>query len=156
MGCGTFQVPGTLDTGTRTSITKADMKRLQVLQNKVMRLETGMDYNTSTSELLYRTKKLSVHQMVAYSTAVQLFNIYRNQEPKYHYNRLFVTSHDITTRGNIVNRVEFSLSLCKASFFYQGSRLRISLPGHVRESRNIEVFKRLCKAWIKANVRIKP
>ena len=128
----------------------------EVLQNKVMRLETGMDYNSSTSELLHRTKKMSVHQLVAYSTAVQLFNIYKNQEPKYHYHRLFVTPQDITTRGSIINRVEFSLSLCKASFFHQGSRLWVSLPGYVRESRNIEVFKKLCKPWIKANIKTKP
>ena len=94
---GLWDIPGTFDTGTRTSITKADMKRLQVLQNKVMRLETSLDYKTPTSELLNRTKKLSVHQLVAYTTAVQVYNIYRNQEPRYHYNRLFISSQDIIT-----------------------------------------------------------
>ena len=153
---GLWDIPGTFDTGTRTSITKADMKRLQVLQNKAMRLETSLNYKTPTSELLNRTKKLSVHQLVAYTTAVQVYNIYRNQEPRYHYNRLFLSSQDITTRGSIVNRIDFSLSLCKSSFFHQGSRLWGSLPGHVRDARNIGTFKTLCKTWIVANIKIKP
>ena len=58
---GLWGIPGTFDTGTRTSTTKTDMRRLQVLQNKVMRLETHMDYKTPLSELLHKTNKLSVH-----------------------------------------------------------------------------------------------
>ena len=50
---GLWDIPGTFDTGTRTSTTKTDMRRLQVLQNKVMRLETHMDFKASTSELLH-------------------------------------------------------------------------------------------------------
>ena len=73
-----------MDNTTRTSITKADMRRLQVLQNKTMRLETNVDYRTPTAELLLKTGKLSVHQMVAYTTAVQVYNISRHQEPRYH------------------------------------------------------------------------
>ena len=41
---GLWDIPGTMDNTTRTSITKVDMRRLQVLQNKTMRLETNMDY----------------------------------------------------------------------------------------------------------------
>ena len=67
---GLWDIPGTVDNTNRTSITKNDMKRLQVLQNKTMRMETGLDYKTPTAELLRRTRKLSVHQMIAYSTEV--------------------------------------------------------------------------------------
>ena len=152
---GLWDIPGTMDNTTRTSITKVDMKRLQVLQNKTMRLQTNMDYRTPTSELLIKTGKLSVHQMVAYTTAVQVYNISRNQEPRYHYDRLFTGIQDFQTRGGDQKRVEFSLSLGRASFFYQGARMWGSLPGIVKNAGNVGIFKKMCKTWIKTNIKIK-
>ena len=55
------------------AIAKEDMKKLQVLQNKTLRLITGHDYTTSTATLLETTKMMSVHQLVAYHTACQIF-----------------------------------------------------------------------------------
>ena len=153
---GVWAIPGTLDNSTRTSITKADMKRLQVLQNKTMRLETNMEYRTPTTELLARTRKLSVHQMVAYTTAVQVYNISRQQEPRYHYDRLFTGVEDALTRGGAQKHVDFSLSLGRASFFYQGARIWGSLPGNVKDAGNVTTFKKMCKTWIKANIKVKP
>ena len=153
---GLWDIPGTVDTTSRTSITKADMMRLQVMQNKTMRLETNLGYRTPTTELLSRTRKLSVHQMVAYSTAVQMFNISRTKEPKYHYDRLFDGQDDFLTRGGAGKRVEMKLSLGRSSFFYQGSRIWAALPGYLKSATNANYFKKTCKKWIKANIKIKP
>ena len=151
-----WDIPGNLDNSTRTSMNKVDMKRLQVLQNRTLRLETNMNHRTPTQELLIRTGKLSVHQMIAYTTAVQVYNVSRNKEPKYHYNRLFTGVEDFQTRGGAEKRVDFSLSLGRGSFFYQGSRIWGILPGNVKDSRNVAIFKKLCKTWIKANIKVKP
>lgn len=151
-----WDIPGNLDNSTRTSMNKVDMKRLQVLQNKTMRLETNLNHRTPTQELLIRTGKLSVHQMIAYTTAVQVYNVSRNKEPKYHYNRLFTGVEDFQTRGGAEKRVDFSLSLGRGSFFYQGSQIWGTLPGNVKDSRNVAIFKKLCKTWIKANIKVKP
>ena len=86
---GLWDIPGTMDDSIRTSITKTDMRRLQVLQNKTMRLETNLDYRTPTSQLLKQTGRLSVHQMVASSTAVQVYKIKTSQQPRYHHERQF-------------------------------------------------------------------
>ena len=102
---GIWNIPGTVDNSIRTSITMKDMKRLQVLQNKTMRLETNLDFQTPTSDLLKQTGKLSVHQMVAYSTSVQMYNISRTYEPSYHYERLFTGKRDSLTRGGADRRV---------------------------------------------------
>ena len=147
---GLWDIPWTMDNTTRTSITKVDMKRLQVLQKETMRLQTNMDYRTPTSELLIKTGKLSVNQMVAYTTTVQVYNISRHQETRYH------GIQDFQTRGGAQKRVEFSLSLCEASFFYQGARMWGSLPGIVKNAGNVGIFKKMCKTWIKTNIKIKP
>ena len=48
-----WNIPGeNADNSTRTSFTKCDLRRLQVLQNKIMRLQTGLPFGTATSFLL--------------------------------------------------------------------------------------------------------
>ena len=83
---GVWNLPGDMrDETTRSkSIAKEDIRKLQVLQNKCMRMLTNMDRDTATSTLLHRTKFLSVHQMIAQHTAVQVFNVFKNRLPLYH------------------------------------------------------------------------
>ena len=60
-----WQIPGSMDedqnTRTSPSITKEDVRKLQVLQNKCLRMVTNSDYKTPTSELIMKTNCLSVH-----------------------------------------------------------------------------------------------
>ena len=84
-------LPGVLDEEVRksTAITKEDFRRIQVLQNAVMRIKTGLDREASLSTMCQQSGYLSVHQMGAYHTACQVFKVYKDHTPSYHYNRLF-------------------------------------------------------------------
>ena len=134
------------DEETRKGIafTKEDLRKLQVLQNKVMRLMTGMEPDTSTAQLCSLTNQLSVHQLTAYHSVNQVHKIYYRQKPSYHFNRLFGQRHDITTRGvaSMQARVDFDLSLARTSFFYQSSRLWNQLPMNMKLNTNYENFKK--------------
>ena len=72
-----WHIPGSLDEETRTStsITKDDLKKLQVLQNKCMRIICSSDYKTPTSVLLQKTNALSVHQLMAQLSLSQIIII---------------------------------------------------------------------------------
>ena len=63
------------------SVTKEDMRKLQVLHNQVMRTITGLDQGTSTDLLCNRSNQLSVHQLVAYHTLNLVFKINREMKP---------------------------------------------------------------------------
>ena len=65
-----WDIPGSLDEEKRTSasLTKDDLRKLQVLQNKCLRLITNCDYKTPTETLLQRTNMLSVNQLTAQLT----------------------------------------------------------------------------------------
>ena len=145
-----WQIPGSLDVDlnnrTSPSITKEDVRKLQVLQNKCLRMITNSDYKTPTSVLLSKTNSLSVHQKMAHLTLSQVFSIYKTKQPAYHHARLF---------GN-PQRVEFKLSLARSHFFYQSSRLWAALPEHIKLSNNKHTFKKHCKTWIKNNIMQKP
>ena len=67
------------------SITKAEMRKLQVMQNKCMRMMTSSDRSTPTTLLLQISNQLSVHQTVAQQSAVQVFNVLRNKAPAHHH-----------------------------------------------------------------------
>ena len=80
---GIWDIPGQLDDGNKLSMNRNDMRKLQVLQNKVLRLETNLDRSVPTSTLLEKSGSLSVHQLGAYHTAVQVFKISQDKKPAY-------------------------------------------------------------------------
>ena len=159
-----WNIPGSMDVENRISpsITKDDLRRLQVLQNKCLRLLTNSKYDTPTSTLLQKTNLLSVHQLTAHLMLSQVYNINQTRLPSYHYNRLFDQNNfNIGTGTRSMqlyepNRIEFKHSLARTNFFYQSSRLWAALPFSIKGARNKYTFKKQSKSWVKANVSIKP
>ena len=86
-GLDTMQIGDT----RHNSFTKASLRALQTLLNKVMRLLTKKGYDTPILTLLEETEMLSVHQLIAYSTIVTTFKIRKSKEPLYLANRLGFT-----------------------------------------------------------------
>ena len=137
-------------------ITKEEMRRLQVLQNKTLHLISGLGYDTSTKSLVETCNSLSVHQLVVYHTACQTYKIRGSKYPEYHYNRLFSNiNHKSRHSRNEISRVDFNLSLARGSFFYQAPQVWNSLPGYVKSAKSLSIFKKKCKKWIKNNVTVK-
>ena len=156
-----WNIPGSTEEEIRSpSLTKDDVLKLQGLQNKCLRILTNSDYRTPTTTLLQKTKKMSVHQQIAYQTLSQVYSVFETKLPVYHYRRLFekVDCNTDTRSNNYygINRVEFKLSLCRTNFFYQASRLWASLPTNIKSARNRSMFKMKCKSWVKDNISVKP
>ena len=159
---GIWDIPGQASDGNKVSIGKQDMKRLQVMQNKTLRLLTRADRSTPTSTLTNLARCLSVHQLGAYHTANQVFQVHQSRMPVYHQARLFQNNHSLEdqvtlrSQNNLQSRVNFNLSTCRSSFFYQGAKLWSALPMDIKSSRNSEQFKSRCKKWIERNIKVKP
>ena len=68
-----WNIPGSLDEELRSSssLTKEDLRKLQVLQNKCLRLVTNSDYKTPTKVLLQKTKCAPAHGPVELVAGVQ-------------------------------------------------------------------------------------
>ena len=79
-----WQIPGTQEEDTRSSsITKEDIRKIQVLQNKCLRIVTNSDYKTPTAALLQKTNRLSVHQQIAHLCLSEVFSIRQSKAPSY-------------------------------------------------------------------------
>ena len=141
-------------------MTVADCNRLQVVQNNVMRILTGARMRTSTKDLLAETKSLSVHQMIAYTTLMMVFNVMEYGKPEYLAKKLHYaknSGHEEGGRGGLKLRVpDYSLDISRAGFLYRGARLFNMLPRILREEKKRGLFKTGLRKWITNNVSIRP
>ena len=65
------------------AFTKHDNQRLQVLQNKVLRMKTGLPFNTPTVQLTEAAGQMSVHQLTAYTTLLTVHKTLVRGQPHY-------------------------------------------------------------------------
>ena len=108
---GVWDIPGVLsDNIKKTSIGKSDMRKLQVLQNKVLGLQTRMTYGTPTSTLLVKANQLSVHQLIASYSMTLVYKVISTKQPHHHFKRL-VTEDNVGpgTRSLQEKRIKFNL-----------------------------------------------
>ena len=116
-----------------SSISKEDMRKLQVLQNKIMRIETGSAYDTPTKTLLKDCNYLSVHQLVAFHSGIQIPKTLTSKLPMYHIKRMenSTQSPESVWAENHI-QIDFNLSLAKSSFFHQATRIWNLIPKEIK------------------------
>ena len=92
---------------------------LQVQQNRVARLVTGLGWWTPTATLLLQCGWLSIRQLVVYHSLLLLFKIKQKQRPEYIFSRISSKFKRVTrnaTFGGIRDDINFSSSLANQSF----------------------------------------
>ena len=93
----------------QNSFTKACLKSLQVLENKVLRLLTGHGYDTPVLQLLEDSGFLSVNQLIAFSIIKTVYKIKISGEPLYLAERLGLGVHQQDRPGRLAQRRMLSL-----------------------------------------------
>ena len=138
------------DNSTRNmSFTKEDNRKLQVLQNRVMRLLNGMKLGTPT------TKSLSVQQMIAFQTLIMLHKVVINAKPVYLAARLKLRNYGARSQGKLI-KVNHNLSTSRAGFIYRSSKLFNNLPEELRKETNLRKFKTGVRKWVLETISAKP
>ena len=146
------------DTTTRySSYTKEDNRKLQVLQNTVMRLLTGSSRGTPTTDLLKLTNTLSVQQLVAFHTLVMVFKIITTSRPAYLARKLKVSTQEVLQRcqGTIIPARQ-SLSITRGGFIFRGTQLYNSLPQALRKEKNLKKYRDAVRTWVQENILARP
>ena len=143
-----------------TAFTRGDNRKLQVLQNKVMRLQSGLPFRTSTLHLTEATGDLSVQQLTAHTTLVTAQRSMYFQSPQYLSDRLQVRTHQgnpaLPVRHLNTLQKQSNLTLARSSFFCRASALFNQLPPNMRDYLNPKQFKKKSKAWVKRNIQVRP
>ena len=143
-----------------TNFTKEDCRRLQVLQNKMLKLRSGLPYDFPTNDLLKTTGELSVHQLVAYHTLLQTNKTLISKKPSYIYEKLNLRTAGENSvfpqRQSHTIQIKKRLTLSRSCFIYRGASLFNLLPMELRISKNEKHFKTEVKVWVKTNIAIGP
>ena len=140
-----------------TSYTKEDNRKIQVLQNRVMKLQTGMRAGTPTTTLLKLTKSLSVQQMIAFQTLIMVHKVVYNSRPAYLADRLklIVDGALDRNRGKLFQASQ-KLSTSKAGFIYRGSKLFNCLPELLRIEPDLKKFRVGARSWVMETISARP
>ena len=144
-----------------STITKEDMRKLQVLQNKVLRMKSNTkDLNTPTTELLACTGDLSVQQLGAFHTVLCIFKIIRSGKPRYLAEKLQLRQavHGQIFPHRQINTIQVHrvLTLSRSGFLYRGAQLWNHLPPEMRKESRLQVFKSQLRRWIISTVPARP
>ena len=144
-----------------SALSKEDIRKLQVLQNRVLRLKCrNHDLHTPTVELLNSCGDLSVHQLGAYHTVLQVFKIIKSGQPTYLSEKLLLrkpNDHGIFPQRHLNTiKVRGHLTLSRSAFFYRGAQLWNSLPSDLRSCSELSTFRQELRRWIRATVPVKP
>ena len=145
-----------------SGFTREDSRKLQVIQNKVCRMKTGLGYEVSSKSLLQADDDLSIHQLTAYHTLVTVHKIKVSQKPRYIDQRLpFRPSNDDDDEEPHRNSKKIyvgnqELNMSRAGFVYRGGHLWNQLPTTMRTLSTTVQFKQQVRGWVKQNVTIKP
>lgn len=139
--------------------TKEEIRQMQVIQNRAMRLILNCDYMTSTKFMLEAMNWLSISQMIRYNVLIYIYKMLNGLLPKYLSSKLILTNtvHDRNTRQNNEYNLRlpnYSSALCQNTIFYKGVQMYNALPNVVKMSQSLNIFKEKCRKFVKDNYEI--
>ena len=145
------------DISTRyMSFTREDNRKLQVLQNSVMRLLSGAARGTPTTTLLQLTDTLSVQQLVASQTLIMVYKVIKTSKPTYIAQRLNLRNMDKHGEGSKISVPAHKLSTTKGGFILRGIQLYNRLPDQVKNEKNLKKFREAVRTWVIRNISARP
>ena len=143
------------------AFTKKDCNRLQILQNKVLRMKLNYPpRHTSCIDLVKMTGNFSIHQLIAYHTLLQVHKTTQTNKPRYLSDRLILRKPDNSAIFPMRNlntiEVNRNLTVSRSGFIFRGADLWNKLPIDIRSCDKLETFRTKVKNWIREKVPVKP
>ena len=129
-------------------------RKLQVLQNKMLRTILGININSHVNmqKLRNKIKMFSVNQMCIYHTFLEAFNVFRNKSSEQIQTKWEKTEKNYKFRNAKDLNVPDKPSEKCTGFSYTGAKLFNSLPSTIKDTEKIDTFKNLIKKWIWENI----
>ena len=123
------------------------VNQIQVLQNKAARIVCSAPPRAKRLDLFKKVEWLTVQQLIAFHTLLQIFKIRQQKEPKYLYEHLWRDS-----RNGRIFVPKHNLSVTAKSFCFRGTSLWNSLPRSLRDMEKLSLFKKEARKWVDMNV----
>ena len=135
-----------------SGLTKTHQRRLQVMQNKVIRFLLNADTRTHIGPAQFtQVQMLPVELRVQQLKLNHMYNIFHNKAPSYLASS-FTSTHNIHIINTRSSNRSFSIPHVKSfghtSFRFTGARLWNQLPNHIQYSDSKSVFKSRVKQFL--------
>ena len=127
--------------------TKAEVRLLQVQQNRAARLVLRMPPRSSRSLMFDKLGCMTVAQLIAYHTLIAVFRVRQTREPE---DLASILSRDNHTYHIIMKNKD--LVLYRESFVFRGAVLWNRLTLNMRKETEIRNFKKSIRGWVGENV----
>ena len=134
-----------------TAFTREDNRKLQVLQNMVLRMKTKMPRGTATSTLLS-----SSGISLCNSSLTTLQKMIHSGKPDYITRKLSMNTNAAITRQENMIKLNSNLTVTRGAYLYRASSIYNNLPPEMRVNMNPKLCKSRAKAWVRQNIPTKP
>ena len=137
------------------------IKAAQVIQNRAARLVTKLSWFTPQRILLNQTNWLSIRQLIAYHTILQLWRARKNKEPKYIFSninrkpnyRTRSVAAGVPDAEGYFQIPSTQKASTKKGIMTRGPTLWNTLPMELRTYQgSLQIFKKKLRTWIKNNL----
>ena len=122
--------------------------KLQLLQNRVVRIITDTSYDSADHPLLLTELGwLNIRQLIMFDLGIVMFKTNRGMTPQ-SVNNMFNNISDIhhyQTRGSLQDnyfRIPINKQITKTALSYSGPKLWNDIPGSIKDSPSLETFKK--------------
>lgn len=135
---------------------ECDLQKLQVQQNKVMRLILKCKRETNVKGMLTTLNWLSVRQLIYFNVLLLIYKMQNDLLPNYLCSNLLYIHqcHNLNTRNkNKFKLPNFKKRLSKNNVFYKGLKMYNELPSNLIEC-SINVFKEKLKVYVKTQFNV--
>ena len=137
--------------------TKKDNQRLQIIQNKALKMALGVkENNIPTKKLLEDAGKLSVHQEIVYQIGVNAKKILDTNKPKSLSQQFLKKNNDRGSRKNTYLKKKTKTKMAEENFINHAINLMNKIPPEILAEEKMKRFKKEIKNWIKKEIKIKP
>ena len=146
----------------RRSLTKEDMRKLQVLQNRIEKTIYAREKNINlkeiehmpTAKLMEENDILSAHQMGAQSILMLTRKILLSGKPEHLRHQLTYKSGRTGTAWRLTSIPR--LCITSSNFINKGIRLWNMLDPDIQQIESVTIFKERMKKWVRTNIPVKP
>lgn len=131
---------------------ETDLKKLQLLQNRGMRILLGCNKYTSIKSMLDCLGWMTIKQRVNFNTIVLIYKIINNLLPNYLTNKINYVKdgHNYNLRTNEHFKLKFfNNKKNENNLYYKGMQMYNKLPIEIKNAKNIKSFKLNLSPYVK-------
>lgn len=136
---------------------KQQIERMQIIQNRAMKIILNCDFYTSRDVLLERMNWLSINQKIKYNIILLIYKMKNGLAPKYLNDKIeFVKNTHIR---NTRNREKLNIKRTKKekykkSLLVEGFQIFNELPEGLTNEINFQIFKKKAKTYVREKISV--